>query len=923
MKQNRIKSIILIFSILCSISIFLNNALINSDEIDENEQSRQILPPSSSGNITTDFEKLWGRDLNIEYNGTASGEFNTPVGIEVDSIGNVYVADTNNHRIQVFDPDGNFLRQWGRNGGDGTYGIEDGEFNEPWDISINSTGHIFVTDCSNHRIQVFDSAGNFIDKFGANGGNGSIGTGDGEFDTPGGLTFNESDYLYVNDWRNNRIEVFDPLNQFQFSWVVGGGNIARSPFGIAINSSGYVYTTEMTRINCYNASGGYQYNISVPSIESLCRPYGIAINDTGHLYIADTYNHRMIVLDNIGNIINNWSRQIEGSGLLENYGTYDGHFNEPMKVAFSPDSEYVYVTDSQNHRIQVFYANGTFKSKWGKYEGVRYGSAEGEFDDAHGIAFNGTNCLYVADSRNNRIQIFDSEGNYLFHFGGIYGNKSGEFKEPWDVAIHENGDIYISDTDNHRIQVFTYDGQFKFMWGQYGPNPEDLYYPTGIAFDNENNLLVSDMYTDKIKVFSDDGTYISQFGGSGTDDGEFDWPTGIGVNSSGYIYISDEQNNRVQIFDPFYNHFETWGANGGDGTIGTGIREFCKPGDIVIDWNDNVYISEIINHRIQIIDKHGEFVQFIGRNNGDGTNGIGPGEFDCPYGIALNSDDQLFISESKQDRIQIFNQTIYSDITLSLGEVNHLSRDIILYSQSYNLLELQIYRSEVPITHDNYLLFSTNIGTFDLNSFQDQDLLRGEYHYIVASETSYGTELSNIISVKVGITNNIPQLFSIENQYLSCYDEELIHRMRVYINAESEGEATLTFSTENPTINFPLNTTDVFGYYMISTEDDDVISEISINVFYPSGIYSTQDLDRLTLFELRDNTWVPIQTTISENEFKVGAVDIKPNIYYAFGVNNDIESDDDSGGFSVPGYPLYILVVSIGISISFILKKKL
>ncbi len=91
--------------------------------------------------------------------GTGDGQFFNPVGIEIDLLGNVYVTDNRNHRIQKFDSEGNFLTSWG------SYGSGDGQIRWPYDLAIDPFGNVYVTD--NNKIQKFDENGNFLTKWGS------------------------------------------------------------------------------------------------------------------------------------------------------------------------------------------------------------------------------------------------------------------------------------------------------------------------------------------------------------------------------------------------------------------------------------------------------------------------------------------------------------------------------------------------------------------------------------------------------------------------------------------------------------------------------------------------------------------------------------------------------------------------------------
>src|SRR5438132_11507469 len=137
----------------------------------------------------------------IGATGAPNGDFNIPYGVAVDSNQNLYVVDTGNQRIQVFDATGNFKFTFGRSGSG------NGQFSLPRGIAVDSSQNIYVTDTSNNRIQVFDSAGNFKFTFG------SAGAGNGQLAAPQGIAADNQN-IYVADTNNNRIQVFDAAGAF-------------------------------------------------------------------------------------------------------------------------------------------------------------------------------------------------------------------------------------------------------------------------------------------------------------------------------------------------------------------------------------------------------------------------------------------------------------------------------------------------------------------------------------------------------------------------------------------------------------------------------------------------------------------------------------------------------------------------------------
>ena len=119
--------------------------------------------------------------------------FQNPYGVATDSVGNIYVADTDNNQVQKFYPNGTFITKWG------SYGSSDGNFSSPHGVAVDAAGNVYVADSNNHRIQKFNSSGSFITKWGASG------SGDGQFSFPYGVATDAGGNLYVADSYNNRV----------------------------------------------------------------------------------------------------------------------------------------------------------------------------------------------------------------------------------------------------------------------------------------------------------------------------------------------------------------------------------------------------------------------------------------------------------------------------------------------------------------------------------------------------------------------------------------------------------------------------------------------------------------------------------------------------------------------------------------------
>jgi streptogramin lyase len=243
------------------------------------------------------------------------GFFRLPYDVDVDGLGNLYVADTQNHRIQVFSPSGRFLRKWGHNGGDGTSGTGAGEFNQPRDLSLDAFGNVWVADHENKRVQKFTRDGRFLGRWGANGGDGTLGGGPGEFNSPRGLSSDAQGNIYVADDANHRVQ-----------------KLANDGTVLAIWGR--------------NGRGGWDQPGS--ELGAFRLPYGTAVDGRGGLWVADTNNHRVVQMTTDGAFIRNWGAN-DGDGTP---GRAPGEFDETYNVAADCVGN-VYVTERVNRRVQV------------------------------------------------------------------------------------------------------------------------------------------------------------------------------------------------------------------------------------------------------------------------------------------------------------------------------------------------------------------------------------------------------------------------------------------------------------------------------------------------------------------------------------------------------------------------------------------
>lgn len=267
-------------------------------------------------------------------------------------------------------------------------------------------------------------------------------------------------------------------------------------------------------------------------------------------------------------------------------GAADGQFDRPIGIAMDASGR-VYVADTLNHRVQVFNGDGAFSHKWGSL-----GNSDGQFNFPSGIAVDESGNVYVADTMNLRVQVFSASGTFL-HKWGTGGAGDGQFNFPSGIAV-DSGKVYVTDHVNHSVQVFGSDGTFLRKWGSFGNGNGLFNTPEGIVINRSGTVYVADHVNHRVQVFSGDGTFLRKWGTKGPGDSQFNHPTGIALDQSGKVYVADRDNHRVQVFSSDGILLLKWG------TSGTGNSQFNSPRGMVVDGSRRAYVVDRKNHRVQV-----------------------------------------------------------------------------------------------------------------------------------------------------------------------------------------------------------------------------------------------------------------------------------------------------------------------------------
>ncbi len=268
------------------------------------------------------------------------------------------------------------------------------------------------------------------------------------------------------------------------------------------------------------------------------------------------------------------------------------------------------------------------------------GNVEGQLITPHGISVSADGDVYVADTGNNRIQKFNSEGAFITGWGES-GAGIGQFNHPHGIAVAPDGNVYVGETGNARIQKFTSDGAFIRTWGTRGSGNGQFLHLHDLATDGAGNVYATDRDTHSVQKFTSDGTFVTRWGSFGFGDGQFDRPNGIAVDEAGDVYVADTS-ARIQKFASDSSFLLRWGTEGpGDGQL-----DF--PRGMSADRLGNVFVADRDNHRIQMFRTDGSFVTKWG------SSGAGPGEFSFPYAVTADASGNVYVADSSNDRVQRF-----------------------------------------------------------------------------------------------------------------------------------------------------------------------------------------------------------------------------------------------------------------------------
>jgi sugar lactone lactonase YvrE len=585
-----------------------------------------------------------------------AAELDTPSGIAVDRAGNLFIADSYNHRIRRVDARTGLISTAAGTGADGFSG--DGgpatvaDLNLPTGLAFDAGGNLYVADTLNHRIRRVDAGGTITTvagdgqaRFAGDNGPGMIAS----LRQPGGLAFDREGRLLIADVGNNRIRRLD--------------------------GSGIITTVAGTGEYGFSGDG------SSPLNAQLGNPQAVAADADGNLLIADSGNCRIRRITGADPLITT----VAGNGDCAFYGDGGAAAESALSLArgVAVDSAgNVLIADSDNYRVRRMDANtGTISTVGGNGESALLGdngpATQAVINYPLVITFDGNGNLYVGDS-DNRVRRIDASSGLIASVAG--GGPTGDIGDgqpataanvwaPSGLAFDRSGNLYIADTGHARVRKVDVEtgvittvagtGEEGFS-GDGGPALQaTLSMPRNLAIDADGNLFIADDGNLRIRKVNLATGVITTWAGNGirgfSGDGG---PASLAsvsaawnfvLDPTGNLYLADYDNARIRRVDRA-GVITTWA---GGGTADTAVL----PISLAVDGSGNLYAMDLFDERgIVRIAADGTMTRIAGNGavgfSGDGGPALAA-SLSYPVSLAFDRSGNLFIADSNNNRIRV------------------------------------------------------------------------------------------------------------------------------------------------------------------------------------------------------------------------------------------------------------------------------
>lgn len=553
-----------------------------------------------------------------------AARFNFPASLVCDVVGNLFVADANNHAIRRITPAGDVTTYAGKLGisGDADGPRLTARFHRPEGLALDPSGNLYVADAGNHTIRRISPAGDVTTLAGSSGQPGLVDASGAaaRFNMPFRITVGPEGILYIAEAGNYDIRRLTPAGEVstvyhaRYVSLYGSRSYTNAPAGLSVSATGRLFFADTTTDTISElllprdestviAGAENSWGDTDGPAASACfnGPNALALDGAGNLLIAELGNNTVRRLTPAGVVTT-----IAGLGYTTARGAVDAagasaRFEESLYLTATSDGT-LYVADSVNHSVRKVSPAGIVTTPLGGGEPGNFITPVAAVPDANGA-------IFVADS--GRAEVRRLDAGTVTTIAGLYSMIGRSFFYPVALTRAENGDLFTADYHSSIQRVFR--GQYSWSFEDYAGIPwsrgsEDgpgstarFNFPEAVLAAPSGDLYVADTGNHTIRKIASDrtvSTLAGHAGFSGSDDGLatealFNTPQGLARDSAGNLFVADHYNHTIRKISPDGNVSTVIGAAGISGQVdGLGAdARLYYPQSVAVDSVGNLYIA--------------------------------------------------------------------------------------------------------------------------------------------------------------------------------------------------------------------------------------------------------------------------------------------------------------------------------------------
>jgi hypothetical protein len=614
--------------------------------------------------------------------GSQSNQLADVQGIYVDNLGTVYVADQNNHRVQKWLVGANEgITVAGVNGNSSS---ELGKLNSPSSVSFDGVGNLYVAERNNHRVQKIQlnpqikvPAGSLTGSMTLKGMRDAISdpsetaivsilsasnaTYSSTVSTT--LTINDSDPVPSVSFTLSNTKITE--NSASDVVLTARTSVASSSvISITFNTDGstasltseFVLSSNSIVIPANQTSGTLRISTATLS-DTTVEPLEDIVLNVATIENATASNRSVTLkLESINNpsaVISLGSASIPESDSTNVVFTLSGRASRDaeIEVALSGtalvDKDFTLEYPGKGDAKTVAGGNGN-------------GNENNKVSDPLGLFVSSNGTVFVSNSNNPKITRWapGATTGTVVAGGNWWGNQLNQLGNPWGVFVAANGDVYVSDHNNHRVVKWApaaTQGVVVAGGNGEGSEPNQLRWPTGVFVDAEENIYVADRNNNRVQKWAKNATTGTTVAGGSDFNNQnnvnvLNNPQAVFVDADKNIYVTTGWNHAVQKWAP--------GATqptivAGGNWYGSAPNQLADPSGIYVDSDQNVYVSERDNHRVTKWAPGAKTGNVVAGGLGDGSS---VAKLSRPSGVALDAEGNLYVSDQSNHRVQKFGK---------------------------------------------------------------------------------------------------------------------------------------------------------------------------------------------------------------------------------------------------------------------------